>query len=204
MRKIQIGRQRILPLGFVQCLLALGGGLESKPGGGLWISRLCRGEIVQRTYGEELVLARTSRRNWYLGGDDVADKPPSQAMTCIQQYKFIRLDRQTNYEPLILGLKGLQLEYNPGDYLTAEQMQRDPRLVRHYQELKEWAGNPGEIPERTIRRFLDTVHRGLMNERHGQPAHKLHYIDYALSAIEAQLRQFNDRVKGIGDEPTVY
>ncbi len=204
MRKTQIGRQRVLPLGFVQCLLALGGGLERRPGG-MWISRLCKGEIVQRSYGEELVFARTSRRNWYLGGgDDVADKPPSQAMTCIQQYKFIRLDKQINYEPLILGLKGLQLEYNPGDYLTAEQMQRYPRLGRRYEELKEWAYSPAEISSRTIQRFLDTVHRGLMHERHHRPAHRLHYIDYAVSAIEAQLRQFNDQVKGIGVEPAVY
>jgi gamma-glutamylcyclotransferase (GGCT)/AIG2-like uncharacterized protein YtfP len=205
MRKTQIGRQRILPLGFVQCLLALGGGLEGKPGGGMWISRLCKGEIVQHTYGEELVLARTSRRNWYLGGeDDVADKPPSQATTCIQQYKFIRLDRQMSYEPLILGLKGLQLEYNPGDYLTAEQMRQHPRLARSYEELKEWAHNPAEITNRTIQRFLDTVHRGLMHERHHRPAHSLHYIDYAVSAVETQLRQFNDQVKGIGVEPTLY
>jgi hypothetical protein len=203
MRKTQIGHQRILPLGFVQCLLALGGGLEHRPGG-MWISRLCKGEIVQRTYGEDLVFARTSRRNWYLGGDDTSDKPPSQAMTCIQQYKFIRLDKQMNYEPLIMGLKGLQLEYNPGDYLTAEQMQRHPHLAIRYQELKEWAHSPAPINDRTILRFLDTVHRGLMNERHRRPAHRLHYIDYAVSAIEAQLRQFNEQVRGIGVEPTVY
>jgi len=203
MRKQQIGRQRILPLGFVQCLLALGGGLERGPRG-MWISRVCKGEIVQQTYGEELVFARTSRRNWYLGGDEMADKPPSQATTCIQQYKFIRLDKQMNYEPLIMGLKGLQLEYNPGDYLTAEQMQRHPRLARTYQELKEWSHSPGEISDRTIRRFLDTVYRGLMNERHRQPAHKLHYIDYAVSAIETQLRQFNEQVKGAGSDPIVY
>jgi len=171
----------------------------------MWISRLCKGEIVQHTYGEELVFARTSRRNWYLGGEDeVADKPPSQATTCIQQYKFIRLDRQMSYEPLIVGLKGLNLEYNPGDYLTAEQMQRYPRLVPRYQELKEWAHDPAEISDRTIQRFLDTVRRGLMHERHHRPAHSLHYIDYAVSAIDAQLRQFNDQVKGIGVEPTLY
>ena len=140
----------------------------------------------------------------YQGNDDVADRPPSQAMTCIQQYKFIRLDRQMNYEPLILGLKGLNLQYNPGDYLTAEQMKRNPRLAARYEELKKWAHNPEPIGNRTIQRFLDTVHRGLMNERHRQPAHRLHYIDYAISAIETQLRQFNDQVKSIGSEPTLY
>ncbi len=203
MRKNQISRQRVLPLGFVQCLLALGGGLE-RWAGGKWISRICKEEIIQHAYGEELVFARTSRRNWYLGGDEIADKPPAQATTCIQQYKFIRLDRQMNYEPLIMGLKGLQLEYNPGDYLTAEQMQRDPRLARRYRELKEWSHNPAEIGEATIRRFLDTIYRGLMKERHRQPAHKLHYIDYAVSEIEAQLRQFNEQVRDPASDPIVY
>ncbi|MBP7052123.1 MAG: gamma-glutamylcyclotransferase [Phycisphaerae bacterium] len=204
MRKCQIGRQRTLPLGFVQCLLALGGGLERWPGG-MWISRICKDEIIQHTYGEEFVFARTSRRNWYLGGgDDVADRPPAQAMTCIQQYKFIRLDKQTDYEPLIMGLKGLQLEYNPGDYLTADQMKENPRLARRYQELKEWAHQPAEIGGRTIQRFLDTVHRGLMKERHCQPAHKLHYIDYAVSAIETRLKRFNEQVTTPGLDPVVY
>jgi gamma-glutamylcyclotransferase (GGCT)/AIG2-like uncharacterized protein YtfP len=193
LRKAQVGRQRVLPLGFVKCLLALGGGPERRPDG-MWISRIGREEIVQHTYGEEFVFARTSRRNWYLGGDEIADRPPAQATTHIQQYKFIRLEKQANYEPLILGLKGLQLEYNPGDYLRADQMQGDPHLYRQYQELKRWALHPTEIGSHTIARFLDTVHRGLLGERHRQPAHNLHYIEWGLNAIDTQLRTFNRQV----------
>jgi hypothetical protein len=159
---------------------------------------------MQKTYGEEFIFARTSRRNWYLGGDEMADKPPVQATTCIQQYKFIRLDGQAPYEPLIVGLKGLQLEYNPGDYLTADQMQANPRLARDYRQMKEWALHPEQIGSRTIQRFLDTIHRGLMRERHRHPAHSLHYIDYAVGAIETQLKQFNDKVKEAASEPTVF
>ena len=194
LRKNQIGRQKILPLGFVKCLLALGGGLE--PGGphGLWLSRMGRGEIMQKTYGEEFVFARTSRRNWYLGGDEIADRPPAQAMTQIQQYKFIRLDGQAPYEPLILCLKGLQLAYNPGDYLSADQMQQNPRLLLHYRELKEWANRPTPIGERTIRRLLEVVRRGLMIERHYQPVHSLHYIEWVVNAIDTQLQAFNQQV----------
>ncbi len=194
LRKNQVGKQRVLPLGFVKCLLALGGGPERRPEG-MWISRMVQDEITQRTYEEEFVFARTSRRNWYLGGDEIADRPPAQAMTRIQQYKFIRLEKSANYEPLILCLKGLQLEYNPGDYLTAEQMQNDPHLHRQYRELKRWAARPTAIGARTSRRFLDTVHRGLMNERHHRPAHRLHYIEWALNAIDTQLRAFNQQVR---------
>ncbi len=214
LRKNQIGKQQILPIGFIRCLLAMGGGLEPReektedrgqrpedsaalrdPSSGLWLSRMGRREIIQDTYGEEFVFARTSRRNWYLGDDEIADRPPAQATTHVQQYKFIRLDPQAPYEPLILCLKGLQLAYNPGDYLTADQMQRNPRLGHHYRQLKEWANHPTPIGARTIRRLLDTVRQGLMIERHNRPVHSLHYIEWVLNAIDTQLRAFNEQVR---------
>jgi hypothetical protein len=141
-------------------------------------------EITQHEHGEELVFARTSKRRWYLGGDGIAEKTPAQATTYVQQYKFIRLEQRANYEPLILCLKGLQLAYNPGDYLTAEQL-----------ETKEWATDPTEISRQTIKRFLEAVQAGLMKEMHQRPAHTLHYIDWALSAIDVQLRMFNKQLK---------
>jgi len=195
LRKNQIGRQKVLPLGFVKCLLVLGGGLLKKEAGRLWVSRMGYDEITQRDYGEELVFARTSKRRWYLGEDEIADKPPAQATTYVQQYKFIRLDKRANYESLILCLKGLQFAYNPGDYLTAEQLRTSKKLQREYEELKKWAVEPTEISHQIISRFIKTVQDGLMNEGHRQPAHKLHYIDWALSAIDVQLRMFNKQLK---------
>ncbi|MHC4791125.1 MAG: gamma-glutamylcyclotransferase family protein, partial [Planctomycetota bacterium] len=94
LRKNQIGNQQILPLGFVKCLLALGGGPEQKKTGRLWVSRMGYDEITQHELGEELVFARTTKRKWYLGEDEIADKTPAQAATYVQQYKFIRLDNR--------------------------------------------------------------------------------------------------------------
>jgi hypothetical protein len=34
-----------------------------------------------------------------------------------------------------------------------------------------------------------------MNEGHHKPAHQLHYIDWALGAVDVQLRMFNEQVK---------
>jgi len=195
LRKNQIGNQKILPLGFVKCLLVLGGGPEQRHTGRLWVSRMGYDEITQSEYGEELVFARTSKRRWYLGDDQIADKPPAQATTYVQQYKFIRLERRANYEPLILCLKGLQLAYNPADYLSAEQLKGREKLRQQYEELKTWAAEPTEIAPQTISKFLNTVQDGLMNEGHRRPAHKLHYIDWALSAIDVQLRMFNKQLK---------
>jgi hypothetical protein len=195
LRKNQLGKQKILPLGFVKCLLALGGGPERKSTGRLWVSRMGHDEIKQYEYGEELVFARTSKRRWYLGGDDIANKPPAQATTHVQQYKFIRLEEKANYEPLIMCLKGLQLSYNPADYLTAEQLKNNPKLQEQYEELKNWAAEPTQISQQTIKRFVGFVLDGLMNEGHRMPAHSLHYINWVLSELENRLRTFNKQLK---------
>jgi gamma-glutamylcyclotransferase (GGCT)/AIG2-like uncharacterized protein YtfP len=195
LRKNQIGKQKVLPLDFVKCLLVLGGGLSQKDTGRLWISRMGHDEIKRYQQGEELVFARTSKRGWYLGEDEIADKPPIQATSYVQQYKFIRLEKRANYEPLILCLKGLQLSFNPADYITAEQLKADSKLLRDYEELKKWAAEPTEIDSKSINEFLHIVQQGLMHEAHHRPAHNLHYIDWALSAVDIQLQMFNKQVK---------
>ncbi|MBN2592205.1 MAG: gamma-glutamylcyclotransferase [Sedimentisphaerales bacterium] len=195
LRKKQLGHQKILPLGFVKCLLALGGGPERKSTGRLWVSRMGYDEIKQYEYGEELVFARASKRKWYLGGDDIANKLPAQAVTHVQQYKFIRLEEKANYEPLIMCLKGLQLSYNPADYLTAEQLKNNPRLQEQYEVLKTWAAEPMEISQETIERFIGIIRAGLMNEGHRRPVHTLHYINWVLSTIESRLRTFNKQLR---------
>ncbi len=195
LRKNQIGNQKVLPLGFVKCLLVLGGGPELRATGRVWVSRMGYDEIKRYQYGEELVFARTSRRRWYLGEPQIADKAPAQATAYIQQYKFIRLEKRASYEPLIMCLKGLQLGYNPGDYLSAEQLRNSRRLREDYEELKQWAAEPTEISPQAISKFLKTVQRGLINEGHNRPVHKLHYIDWALSAVDVQLRMFNKQLR---------
>jgi hypothetical protein len=195
LRKNQIGKQKVLPLDFVKCLLVLGGGLSQKDTGRLWISRMGHDEIKRYQQGEELVFARTSKRGWYLGEDEIADKTPIQATSYVQQYKFIRLEKRANYEPLILCLKGLQLSFNPADYITAEQLKADNKLLRDYEELKKWAAEPTEIDSKSIDEFIHIVQQGLMHEAHHRPAHNLHYIDWALSAVDVQLQMFNKQVK---------
>lgn len=197
LRHNQRDNQSILSLPFVKCLLILGGGPERRGTNGYWVSRMGYDEIKQYALGEELVFARTSKRKWYLGGDDIANKPPAQATTYTQQYKFIRLDKRANYEPLIMCLKGLQLECNPGDYLTVEQLKGSQELRDQYEELKQWAANPTPLKAQTIANFVKTVRAGLMNEGHHRPAHELHYIEWALSAIDVQLRMFNKQLESL-------
>jgi hypothetical protein len=195
MRKKQIGNYKILPLSFVKCLLVLGGGTREEPTGRLLVSRMAHDEIKQNAYGEELVFSRVSKRKSHLVGDDVGEKPPAHATSNVQQYKFIRLEERANYEPLIMALKGLQLAYNPGDYLTAAQLSSSRRLRHQYEKLKEWSANPAEISRRTQGRFLQAIRKGLMDEANRKPFHKLHYIDWALGAIDIQIRLFNKQIR---------
>jgi gamma-glutamylcyclotransferase (GGCT)/AIG2-like uncharacterized protein YtfP len=195
LRNWQIGKQRILPLGFVKCLLVLGGGLQRAKGGGLWVSRMSPEEITHNIRGEELVFSRSSKRRWHSSSEDTYGSELKHTRTTIQQYKFIRLDRRASYEPLIMCLKGLQLGFNPADYLTEKQLRRSSKLRRDYRKLKEWSNRPTQIDNKTISSFMNVVQKGLMNEGHNQPVHNLHYIDWALSAINVQLQMFNKKLR---------
>ncbi len=212
LRKKQIGNQKVLPIGFVKCLLALGGGPELKSTGRLLVSRMVYDEITKppanqeknKNHGilegddrvkEELVFARTNKRKWYMPADDIGERIPAQATTYVQQYKFIRLDERANYEPLIMCLKGLQLSYNPGDYLTAEQLNSSGKLREDFENLKKWSLKPEKISSQTINKFIKTVYQGLINEGHRKPIHEMHYIDWVLTAIDMQLRMFNQQIK---------
>ncbi len=197
-RRSKMATRRVLPLSFVKCLLALGGGTLEKPTGRLWISRMQHDEMKQHDQGEELVFSRISKRRSRMRTDEIGEKSAMFAAKYVQQYKFIRLDLRANYEPLIIALKGLQIAYNPDDYLTAAQLASSPRLRRQYGELKEWSANPTEISRSTRSRFLNMIEKGLLDEAHHQPSHKLHYIDWALGAIDIQLRLFN---KHLQDRP---
>lgn len=196
LRRHQIGRQTILPLGFVQCLLAMGGGVQQE-GNRIWISRMEHDEIIRYRPQEEMVFTQTSKRRWRLDDPYLEEGRCASEPAYVQQYKFIRLDPQANYEPLILALKGLQLSINPGDYLTAEQMAASPNLRQDYADLKAWAACPEPIDSATKEAFLGAVYEGLMHERHQRPYHKQHYIEWAMESIDQQLRQFNEQVEQV-------
>jgi len=187
--------RKVLPLSFVKCLLALGGGTQTNAMGRLYISRMQHDEIEQNIYGEELVFSRISKRSFQLSRDEIGEKSAMHGANYVQQYKFIRLDPRANYEPLIMALKGLQFAYNPADYLTAQQLASSRRLRRQYDELKEWSANPTEISRSSRTRFVETIRAGLLQEAHRRPHHQLHYIAWAVGAVEIQLRLFNKQVK---------
>lgn len=201
LRQTQIGKQTIMPMSFIKCLFVLGGGTQITASGRMGVSRMIQNEIQRSDCGEELIFARTSKRRFKMT-PDAAPHQAAKNPTYINQYKFMRLEGRANYEPLIMALKGLQLSMNPGDYLTPEQLAASRRLRSEYRELREWAAAPEPISRRTKGRFLDAIYDGLMNEAHRRPYHKLHYIDWALGAIDLQIRMFNKKIEHGPDGPT--
>lgn len=194
LRHTQVNKQTVLPMSFAKCLFVLGGGTQLTAGGRLGVSRMIQNEIQRSDFGEELVFARTSKRRFKMT-PDAALNQAAKYPTYIHQYKFMRLESRANYEPLIMAIKGLQLAINPGDYITAEQLAASRRLRNEYRELREWAVAPEPISRHTKGRFLDTIYDGLMNEAHRKPYHKLHYIDWAIGAIDMQIRMFNKKLE---------
>ena len=109
----------------------------------------------------------------------------------VQQFKFIRLGEQINYETLILALKGLQLALDLGDYITPDQLECQPGLGKELQELAAWSQCPEPIPEKVVGRFCSTIFEGLSKERHGRLAHTNTYVQWALDRLAKQIAEFN-------------
>ena len=187
-----IDRKGVLPLDFAKCLLVLGGdprpGTDSK----LVISRMVSNEIGSPGHKDGLVFARLSYRR--ATAEDQSDEPtllrPARP-TAVQQFKFIRLSNQINYEIIILALKGLQLALDLGDYITPDQLKAHPHLAGELDELFAWSASPEPIDPQVAEQFCATIFKGLSKERHGKLAHSNTYVQWALDRISSQITEFN-------------
>ena len=172
LRRNQIGRKRVLQLNIAQCLLALGGGFA-----------------LDRD-GQAPRFAQTRNYQTHLFATEDLNKP-----VFVHQYRLTRLEKQADYEPLIMALKGIQVAMNPADTLTAEHLAANSELRDEYEAQKDWTTHPTPIDSTTKKDFLDTVRDGLMHEAHRKPYHQPPYIDRILMAIDSQIRLFNQRIE---------
>ncbi|MCE5276628.1 MAG: gamma-glutamylcyclotransferase family protein [Planctomycetaceae bacterium] len=197
-------RDRLLPLDVFKCLFALVGDLAADSDGRLRISRLADGEIVgsnlptgaDKSTTPHMLFSDISRRRSSPGGtgrhDGVAT--PDAGGRYVQQFKFMRLAPRFNYETIAMALKGIQITYCPGTFLTAEQYQTSRRHRRVHDELTAWAQRPTALSADEVNVFIEAVHDGLMTERRGKPAHTTAYIAWACTRLRESLRQFNSAV----------
>ncbi|MCE5324790.1 MAG: gamma-glutamylcyclotransferase [Planctomycetaceae bacterium] len=198
-------RDRLLPLEVFKCLFALVGDLAASPDGRLRISRLADGEIVgkdlphgaDKSTTPHMLFSDISRRRSSPGGtgrhDGVAT--PDAGGRYVQQFKFMRLAPRFNYETIALALKGIQITYCPGTFLTAEQYTTSRRHRRIHDELTQWARQPTPLAASEINLFIQAVQEGLMTEKRGKPAHTTAYIAWACTRLRETLKEFNAAVQ---------
>ena len=209
----RVSRDRPPPLAALKCLFALAGDLGPGPGARPVIRRLVSGEIRTTSASsppsdrddnpeapgvprdDTLMFAQVSFR--HSAGDDEAYAGVRTGQPhghYVQQFKFLRLGPDLNYELLTMALKGLQLGLGLGSFLTPEQYRTSGVHRRRFQELLAWGAAPGPLTGGEIEAFLGPVFDGLSSERRGRPAHDPAYISWAINQLRKMLHGFNAAV----------
>ena len=178
-------QRRSLPPAVLKCLFALAGGPVVEPGGKVVITRLKGEEIIRATPKTQMLFSQVSRRR--SSEEDVEPVRPHW----VQQYKFIRLARESDYEPLIMALKGLQIRYRPGTFLTAAQYDARGEMRQQFDELVRWGRSAEPLSPGQVEEFLTGVYEGLLREYRAKPMHTTEYVARCLGQLRGGLEAFN-------------
>lgn len=185
-------RNRLLPFYVMQCLFAIAGDPVTTPDGRVQIRRLVRGEIVRRGEKPSLLFSGISKRYSSGSGEEYLPSPEEEGRY-VQQFRFLRLSPELNYEPIVMALKGIQISLRPGDFLSPSQYETRRRHRALFDKLLAWGENPEPIKPKDIERFCNHVQEGLLRERRGKPAHSRAYIAWTLNQLSDMLNEFNER-----------
>lgn len=185
-------QDRLLSMASMKCLFAIAGDPALMPDGRVRIRRLTGDEIVSADPEPHMMFSDISRRHSSETDETFSSvRTRRNPGTYVQQFKFIRLAPNINYEPLAMALKGLQISRHPGSFLTAEQYRTSPKHRRMFEELMAWSDKLEAISEGEMSTFLDAVQEGLGMEHRGRPAHSGAYISWSLGQLRQVLEQFN-------------
>jgi hypothetical protein len=190
-------RNRALPAAVMKCLFAIAGDPMMLPDGRVVIGRLHDREIHSADPSPTMMFSHIARRHSQETEDAyIAAHADGRTGRHVQQFKFLRLSRELNYEPIAVALKGLQVRFRPGNFLVADQYARDPKLRDLHEELVAWGTSPHPLSPDEIEVFLAGVYDGLMTERRGKPHHSDAYIHWSLDQLREMVRSFNALCKG--------
>ena len=186
-------RDRLLPLSVMKCLFAIAGDPVRGAEGQCVVKRLVSGEIIEKHPHPHMLFTDIRKRH---GAETDSSYPfvrtPAAGGRYVQQFKFLRLGGETNYEPIVMALKGIQISLAPGNFLTADQYVRSSRHRRHFNDLLAWGARATPLSTDEIEQFLGAVHDGLMTERKGKPAHSGAYIAWSINQLRNRLDHFNE------------
>ncbi len=189
-------QNRLLPLYILQCLFAIAGDPTVDPETqSLHIRRLTTDEIINKDPAPSFLFSEISKR--YTTRSDGSTSIPGKRPpgTYVQQFRFLRLAPDLNYEVIALALKGIQISLRPGTFLKPDQYNQSSRHRKRFEALLQWGKNPDVISSRDIESFLHHVEQGLMSEKRGSASHTEAYIAWTLNQLERMLRKFNKTVQ---------
>lgn len=190
-------RDRLLPVPVMKCLFAIAGDPIRLDDGRVVIQRLVSDEIIDMNPEPHMLFSEVSKR--HSSDADPASYPfvrtPSKGGRYVQQFKFLRLNKSLNYEPLIMALKGLQINLSPGSFLIGSRFSKNRKHRRAFEELQQWGAKPEKLSADEIEMFLSAVYSGLMSERKGKPAHGEAYIAWSINQLRRSLKKFNELVE---------
>ncbi len=169
---------------YILCLLLLGGDLRQDADGVLREMRIFRKEIYVENVG--FFISRLNKHHKH---------PDDESWTPVVEYQFPRLKYDYDYQPLIMALKGFQLEANPYPFKNC----RNCPCEDFYQEIEthlvKWAAHPTPVSMTTLNEFLGVVERGLEREAKSRDEKYSKYCQRILGRIEEQLKRRNKRIK---------
>ena len=187
-------QDRVLPLSIMKCLFAIGGDPVYGQNGQIQINRLVTDEIISTAPVPAMMFSQISWRQSTETDDTDFVRPAPANRRYVQQFKFLRLSTDLNYELIVMALKGLQITRAPGSFLTAQQYQTSEKHRERFEQLIAWGTNTEPITKSEITSFLSDIYKGLMSERRGRPAHSEAYIAWSLNQLRSRLEHFNTMV----------
>ena len=189
-------QDRLLPKAAVKCLFAIAGDPVRLADGRVQIRRLISDEIITADPTPHMLFSEISRRHSSESDESYPMvRTPHSAGRYVQQFKFLRLAKDTNFEPIVMALKGLQISRRPGSFLTPAQYESSARHRKLFDQLLAWGADPDPLSAAEIDSFLGAVADGLNTERRGKRAHSGAYIAWALAQLRKMLRAFNALVE---------
>ncbi len=188
-------RDKVLSLATLKGLFALGGDLGRDSDGRIVISRLAEGEIVSDDGGRHMQFCEISRRHSTRKDDHFSNVHTDTVKGVhVQQFKFLRLSEELNYELITMAIKGVQMSVAPGTFMTFDQYTNSRTHRRRFDHLMEWGMSPTPLSETDIETFLKQVYKGLKTERRGKSAHNAAYISWAFTQLRYLLQEFNNKL----------
>ncbi len=170
----------------LKCCLLLGGELACNENGELIEQRLHYRETSDPWGGVHFI-----RENFHhlLGTEE--EKKPLRVL----EYQFPRLQAETDYEPLIMAMKGFHLGYRPHPLSSVATTRYLETSQEEIQDLCRWADHVDPLGEDAIKKFLEHVESGLYLERKKTRGHAIKYIQSMLFEIEKSLRLRNEWIE---------